>query len=161
MTEDSFRCSVAELVSIFHEALLALVPTAERLLLEWRDEYQHRDWERVAASLFDVCIRGPIEADSRRRDDEYPLASYDIDVPSYATSSWITIGPTEDGFHTALIRLMSDTRPFDRVQIAKVDPATLAPVERLLVLVDDAEFAYFRRSATEPDSLVSKIEAVD
>lgn len=73
MTDDSLRCSLAGLVSIFQDALIAVVPTAERLLLEWRNGRQHRDWERLAATLFDVCVRGPIEADATRWDLEHPL----------------------------------------------------------------------------------------
>jgi hypothetical protein len=161
MTEDSLRCTLADLLSTFRDALLALTPTAERLLLEWGDGRQHRDWERLAETLFDVCIRGPIESDSGRREREFPLPRYDIDVASYATSSWIGTAAGTAGSPSALIRLMSDLRPFDTVQVAILDPDTLVPIERVLLPFAEAEFAFVRRTGAQPDVEIREIEAID
>jgi hypothetical protein len=161
MTEDSLRCSLADLLSTFRDALIALTPTAERLLLEWGDGRQHRDWERLAATLYDVCIRGPIESDSTRREGEFPLPRYDIDVASYATSSWISAEGETPGSPAALIRLMTDLRPFDTVQVAILDPDTLVPIERVLLPFAKAEFAFVRRSEAQPDIEIREIEAID
>lgn len=161
MTEDSLRSSLAALVSIFQDALIAAVPTAERLLLEWSDGRQHRDWERLAATLFDVCVRGPIEADAKRPDLEYPLPPYDIDVATYAAFSWISATSATARAPAALIRLMTDRAPFDAVQVAVLDPETLEPMERVLVPFAEVEFAFARRSQGQPDMVVREIEAVD
>jgi hypothetical protein len=161
MTEDSLRCSPADLISTFRDALLALTPTADRLLLEWRDGRQHRDWERLAETLFDVCVRGPIESDSARRDGEFPLPRYDIDAASYATSSWISASDEASGSPAALIRLMTDMRPLDTVQVAILDPDELVPIERGLLPFAEVKFAFVRRSATQPDVVVREIEAID
>ena len=161
MTEDSLRCSPAELVSEFREALIALIPTAERLLLEWGDGRQHRDWERLAATLFDICVRGPIEADAARQDSEFPLSPYDIDSPSYAANSWISVTSGTIREPAALIRLMTVSAPFDAVQVAVLDPASLKPIERVLVPLSEAQFAFVRRSSAQPDVVVDDIEAID
>ncbi|MGL4297722.1 MAG: hypothetical protein ACRCW4_01460 [Candidatus Neomicrothrix subdominans] len=161
MTEDSLRCSVRDLLVTFRDALLALTPTAERLLLEWGDSRQHRDWERLAETLFDVCVRGPIESDSARREGEFALPRYDIDVASYATSSWISAVTRTAGSPGALIRFMTDLRSFDTVQVAILDPDTLVPIERVLLPFAEAEFAFVRRSNTHPDAKIREIEAID
>jgi hypothetical protein len=161
MTEDSLRCSIVDLVSTFRDALIASIPTAERLLLEWGDGRQHRDWERLAATLFDVCVRGPIESDSARQEAEYPLAPYDIDEASYAASSWISATSETAGPPAALIRLMTDLRPFDTVQIAILDPDTLVPIDRVLLPFAEVEFAFVRRSKGQPDVKIREIEAID
>jgi hypothetical protein len=161
VTEDSLRCSVTELLSIFREALIALTPTANRLLLEWVDGRQHRDWERVAETLFDVCVRGPVDSESGRRDREFPLARYDIDVESYEAFSWIGVkGETLDS-PAALIRLITDLRPFDALQIAILDPVARTPVERVLLPFAEAEFTFVRRSPGKPDVEIRDIEAID
>ena len=161
MTEDSLRCSVTDLLVIFREALIALTPTADRLLLEWVDGRQHRDWERVAETLFDVCVRGPLESESGRRDAEFPLARYDIDADSYEAFSWIGVKGEKLNSPAALIRLITDLKPFDAVQVAILDPVARTPVERVLLPFAEAEFTFVRRSQAEPDAEIRDIEAID
>lgn len=162
MTDDALRTSPAELMAILRDALVSAVSTADRLRLEWRDSAeQHRDWERLAATLFDVCVRGPIEADSGRRGSEYPLPSYDIDIASYLNSSWISVASPSFAQPAALIRLLSARDPFDTVQVAVLDPETLIPVDRTLVAFADVRFAFVRRSPSRSDAVVHEIEAVD
>lgn len=161
MTEDSLRCSVTDLLGVFREALIALTPTADRLLLEWLDGRQHRDWERIAETLFDVCVRGPLESESGRRDADFPLARYDIDVDSYEAFSWIGVKGKALSSSAVLIRLMTDLKPFDAVQVAIVDSVTRTPVERVLLPLAEAEFTFVRRSQAEPDAEIRDIEAID
>ncbi|WP_155856190.1 hypothetical protein [Cellulomonas sp. URHD0024] len=161
MTEDSLRCSPADLVAVFRDALIASIPTAERLLLEWGDGRQHRDWERLARTLFDLCVRGPIESDSARPESEYPLAPYDIDEASYAVASWISATSETTSSRTALIRLMTDVRPFDIAQVAILDPETLVPIDRALLPFAEVEFAFVRRSKGQLNIEIREIEAID
>lgn len=161
VTEDSLRCSLAELMSTFRDALIASIPTAERLLLEWGDGRQHRDWERLAETFFDVCVRGPLESDTGRQAAEYPLPRYDIDVASYATSSWLSVTSENTGPRAALVRLLTDLKPFDTVQVAILDRDTLVPIDRVRLPFADVEFAFIRRSNGQPDAEVREIEAVD
>lgn len=161
MTEDSLRCSLTDLLSTFRDALIALLPTAERLLLETGDGRQHRDWERLAETLFDVCVRGPIESDAARDEGEFSLPRYDIDVATYATSSWISVAGETSGARAALIRLLTDLRPFDCVQVAILDPDSLVPIERVLLPFAEVEFAFVRRSDSQPGVEIREIEAID
>lgn len=85
--DDVLRCSVDDLLGVFRDGLLALVPMAQRLGIEWRNDDRHRDWERLSEALFDACVRGPIEADAGLSFDELRLPRYDIDVASYRTNS--------------------------------------------------------------------------
>jgi hypothetical protein len=161
MAEDSLRCSPSELMMTFREALIAFIPTAERLLLEWGDGCQHRDWERLAETLFDVCVRGPIESDAEHDDAEYPLPRYDIDAVSYGTSSWLSATSEGTDPPAAFIRLMTELKPFDTVQVAILDPETLVPIDRVRLAFTDVDFAFIRRSSGEADVEVREIEAVD
>ena len=159
--DDTLSCSVTTLMQVFRDALTALLPTAERLLLTWRDEDQHRDWERLAETLFDVCVRGPIDADAGRRDGEYALPRFDIDHPSYATNSWIGVAANGVDGPTALIRFISGTEPFDSVQVAVLDPAALTPSRRVILRFDELKFVLVRRSNGQPDDTVVRIDAIE
>jgi hypothetical protein len=156
--EDLLRSTVADLMRTFRDALIVFVPIAERLRLEWGGGYQHRDWERLAETLFDVCVRGPVEADSKRLQDEFTLPRYDIDADSYDSFSWIS---TTGGPPCAFIRLMTDSRPFDTVQLARLNPTTLVPVERVVIPFEQAEFVYVRRSKNRADVDICEIEAIE
>lgn len=161
MTEDSLRCSPSGLVSTFRDALIAFIPTAERLLLEWGDGRQHRDWERLAATLFDVCVRDPVESDSARRVAEYPLPPYDIDAVSYTATSWIIARTEKTHPPAVLVRLMTDLRPFDSVQVAILDPDSLLPIDRGMLPFAEVDFAFVRRSKGQPDVEIHEIEAIE
>jgi len=161
MLDDALRCSVSELVTTFRQALVSLLPAAERLKMEWHDESQHRDWERIAEAAFDAFVRGPIESDSGHWDDELPLPRYDVDDAFYLACSWIRVERTRGEPAGVLIRLLSGREPFDTAQVVRIDPETLAPSERLTLPVEESVFAFVRRSGTRPDEVVYKIEALD
>jgi hypothetical protein len=160
MEDDSLCCSVSELMATFRLALMALIPAAERLKMNWRDEHQHRDWERMAVAVFDACVRGPIASDSSHWNDELSLPRYDIDHTSYLACSWIRV-EREAGPSAVLIRLLSHREPFDTVQVVTLNPDTFAPVGRLTLPFGESEFAFVRRSGTRPDEVVHEIEAIE
>lgn len=162
MTEDSLRCSVTDLLSIFRDSLISLTPTADALLLEWGDwMMQHRDWERLAATVFDVCVRGPIDSDSERYDREFTLPPYDIDVDSYTNFSWITARRGTTSRPAALVRLVTELEKFDTVQVALLDPDTLVPIGRACIPFAETTFAFMRRAGGKPAVEVREIEAID
>ena len=161
MVEDSLQCTVTELMETFRDAVRALLPTAERLQLDWRDGYEHRDWERLTAALFDVCVRGPIEVDAGRLDGEYPLPPYDIDVASYTAFSWIEGMPAQADRPAAFIRLTTDGIPFESAQFASLDPNGFVPAERTKLLLSDVEFVFVRRGAGSPPIQVREIMAIE
>jgi hypothetical protein len=128
--------------------------------MDWRNEYQHRDWERMVEAVFDACVRGPIEADSGRWNDELPLARYDIDHPSYLAHSWIQVGADHHQAPIVLVRLASDREPFDTVRAVVLDRDKLAPIEQLN-LPFESNFFFVRRSGRGSDQIVHEIEAVE
>lgn len=161
MAEDSLRCSLTDLVVIFRKALIASIPTAERLLLNWEDENQHRDWERLSTTLFDVCVRGPVESDSKGQCGEYSLPPYDIDSTSYAEFSWVGAADVKREAPAVLIRLLTDRNPFDTAQFAILHPGSLIPIDWLRLPIAEVDFVYVRRSRGRPDVETRKIEAID
>lgn len=143
--DDVLRASVGELVAAFRQGLIGFLPTAERLMMPWQDENQHRDWERVAEAMFDACVRSPIGADEGRSAGEYKLARYDIDVEAYDELSWISVRHPSYDVSLAMIRLMSRRDPFDTVEAAVVDAVSLARSGSVELPFDEVEFAYLRR----------------
>jgi hypothetical protein len=161
MNEDVLRATVNDLISAFRDALIGFIPIADRLMMPWQDENQHRDWERVAEAMFDACVRGPIEAEATRSVTEYLVPRYDIDVDSYAAASWISVRREGHDTQVALVRLVTDRDPFDSVQGALIDPTTLGTIGRVEMPMREAQFSYIRRGPGAEDSELTTIVAVE
>jgi hypothetical protein len=152
---------VNELVGVLRDALVGFIPVADRLLMPWQDENQHRDWERVAEAMFDACVRGPINAEATRSVGEYSMPRYDIDVDSYVQASWISVGWEGRDAQVALVRLVTDRDPFDSVEGAVIDPTTLGVSGRVQMPLRDVQFSYTRRAPGAQDSELTTIVAVE
>ena len=158
--DDSYRATVAELFDNFRGALLAVLPIADRAMINYRDEQMHRDWERLAESLFDAFVRSPIGADRVAVGRELPLARYDIDLDDYLTVSWLAVDAGSP-YRGVVVRSMSHREPFDRVQVVDVDPVTLQAGGRRTVAVSQVLPVLCRRLESGEVVLVDRIEAVE
>ena len=63
-TDPSF--TVTQLISVFRQGLIALVPIAEAVAITWRDEDIYDDWEHLQDALFTVLVDGTIRATMNR-----------------------------------------------------------------------------------------------
>lgn len=162
MTEadDVYRATIGELLEIFRDALAALIPLADRAKMNYRDIEPHRDWERLAESLFDAFVRSPIESDRSRAHDELPLARYDIDLDDYLGKSWLGLA-SDSGEITAIVRFLSYDDPFDTAQIVEIDPATLRANQRRTVPLSEVVPVLYRRRERGSTEVVTQVEAVE
>ena len=141
---DALKASVWELVSTFHEALVALTPAADRARLPWRDNYQHPDWETMTHSLFDAFVSAPIGVDGSSMNGVHRLTRFDIDYDDYSDLSWISPSPAETNL--ALIRLLTERDAFDTVEFAEIDPETQHFVRRTQRPWQQSDYVVVRRT---------------
>jgi hypothetical protein len=160
-SDDVLIASVSDLVSNFRSAMLALLPVADLSMLGWRDDEMHPDWEKLSECLFDVFVRGPVDADSGRAFGELPLARYDIDLEDYSTHSWVGVCSGAGTTYMAFVRFVSQVEAFDAVQVVEVDPVTGATGRRQLVAWCPNEIVLVRREPDHADCIVRMIEAVE
>jgi hypothetical protein len=158
--DDVLRASITELVETFRSGLLALVPVADRAILNWRSVEPHDDWESLAETMFDVFVRHPIGSDEDAPRNLLPLSRYDNDYQSYDGVSWISVGdgPNSD---LALVRFVSVEQPFDCAQVVPIDPETRLAGERENLPVAGLSYTLVRRDNGGSRSLVSEIVATE
>lgn len=110
--------TVSQLLSDFRDALVALVPIAERTRIAWRKPQAYDDWEEIEAALFYSIVASPFEnnAEGVRWS---PLAAYDFAVETYASNSFVSLAGTPR--HAALLCLDTQDRPFDTCVTAVLD----------------------------------------
>lgn len=158
-TDDVLTTTVDELVENFRSAMVAMLPVAERVKLNWRDDNPHPDWERLAESLFDALVRGPINGARSRSSRELPLARYDIDRNDYAEVSWIAVGAAS--WNYAFVRLLSRATPFDTFQVVEVDPVTNTAGNRHSFRWPPEGLTFRRCSTDGLIDTVSQIEVIE
>lgn len=157
-TDDVLEASIDELMDTFRSALLALVPVADRAKLVWSDGDTHRDWERLAACVFDTFVRGPVSADMHWGTRHAPVARYDVDASGYGEVSWIGEGDSSNP-GCAVVRFLSVAEPFDTVQVVEVDCESGLAGERRSVRWDECRFFLVRRSAGTTLEIVASVVA--
>jgi hypothetical protein len=162
MTEsgDVYQATIGELLDNFRRALHAILPIADRAMINYRDEETHRDWERLAESMFDAFVRSPIDSDRSAMGRELPLARYDIDLDDYLAVSWLA-SDAESPHRGAVVRFLSHCAPFDTVQVVDIDPVTLRAGRRRTVPVTEIRPALYRRRESGEATVVVRIEAVE
>lgn len=127
-------------------------------MLAWRD-YEHPDWENLAAATYRAFVSGPISNDAKRMPNEFGLAAFDIDAEDFEFSSWIAPSHTEKNL--AFVRLRSVGSPFDQAEFAQVDPDTLRVTQRNLLRPLDGAFVFVRRAPDGYCEPQDSIEASD
>jgi hypothetical protein len=158
--DDTYAATVGELLDNFRDALLAIVPTVDRAKINYRDVETHRDWERLAESMFDAFVRSPIVADQGATGRELPLARYDIDLDDYLAVSWL-MSDREAPYRGAVVRFLSLGAPFDTIQVVDIDPVTLLAGVRRTIAASEIKPALYRRSETGEAAVVTQIKAVE
>jgi hypothetical protein len=79
----SWNTTVTELFGILHQALVALVPIAEKARVPWRDGEAYDDWDAIAGCLYDNLVVRAISCAKESAGLDMELPKYDITYPSY------------------------------------------------------------------------------
>jgi hypothetical protein len=106
------------MIHIFRDALLALIPMADRARISWKEPDNYDDWDSIAQSLFYTFVVKSLEYTNEWNNfDEIP--GYDIRKSSYAKSSFLSVStdPTELVF----VCFETNSLPFDTAMFARLD----------------------------------------
>jgi hypothetical protein len=143
MTSATWSVSPTHLVGCFREALLAMVPIAEKIHMPWREPQSYDDWDIIAAALYEAIVIRSIE-NAGNAADRLPLARYDVRSHFYGDRSYLTceaLGPDH-----AFICLETRVRPFDTCLFAKLDGASIV-TGHARPAIEGTEFKLLSRTA--------------
>src|SRR5512143_2384891 len=90
---EQWTTSVSDLLGLFRDALVALVPIAERARIRWRDGEAYDDWDAIASAIFDnLVVRSLNYSDALPQPTQF--AGYDTVLPSYRNVTFLSVaGP--------------------------------------------------------------------
>jgi hypothetical protein len=119
---------VTELVSLFRDALLALLPIMDRSRIEWRDGKTYDPWENIERTLYQSiigsCVESIVPTSKTNR-----LASYGLQYPNYRGMAFLV---ASDDRNAVLFDLVAGQEPFSEAAFVKLD-RNLEPVsDRIL-----------------------------
>jgi len=100
---------VTELVGLFREALLALLPVMERGRIQWREGQSYDPWENIERTLYESiigsCVENAVPAGSIM-----VLAPYGLTQPAYSDRSFLV---SSENKNAALLKFATRSEPFD------------------------------------------------
>ena len=144
---DQWGTSVNKIIHIFRDALLALIPIADRARILWREPDNYDDWDLIAQSLFRSIVVMSLEnADECKALQGTP--KYDERISDYSLKSFLST--SKGSGELAFICFETDSLPFDTALLARLDEAgRVLRLER-----QDVGQLHFLLSGRSKDSIV-------
>jgi hypothetical protein len=130
----AWNTSVNELLHLFRQSLVALLPFLEAAHIPWREEEAYDQWDAISQTLYEKLIAEPL-AWGLGAVDEFALTPYGTRLDDYSAVSFIEVLHDEPspGATTVLVRFATDARPLDAVEAVLLDERARATdrLERL------------------------------
>jgi hypothetical protein len=110
--------STNELAFIFHDALIALAPIAERARMSWQEPNNYDDWDSMAAAIYKSIVIGSL-GHAAEWENFDALPEYDERISSYSDNSFLTA--LEDKRTLAFVCFETISTPFDTCLFARLN----------------------------------------
>jgi hypothetical protein len=119
MTNSDWKTSVNELLSIFRQALLAVIPCIEKAHIRWKQGESYDEWDNITEALFSniVCssLAGAVLP-------EYSMARYDLRYKDYSNIDFILVETPNAATNMYIfVSYQTVVSPFDSVEVAEVN----------------------------------------
>lgn len=109
----------ANLMGYFREALLALVPIANKVHMPWKEPDNYDDWDTICSALYASIVARSVE-NAMENEQFFELLPYDKRAESYNENSFV--GSSDLGIDHAFICLQTRSKPFDTCLFANLGP---------------------------------------
>ena len=137
MTEQVKTFEIKELLSIFRDGLITLIPIAERADIIWSGPDVYDPWEEMSEGLFSGIVTSVMYNLHQFSIESVP--KYDFTIPNYRQSSFITC-PNAPG-NNAFLSLKSIVSPFDHATLLLLEDDLSSTDEFVDVSFERADFA--------------------
>ena len=135
-----------EIINIFREALLALIPLLEKANIPWQDSEQFEEFDEIAEALFNCFVVHKIENFITESYESIPnIPKYGFHYKDYSKMSFIEISPSDEPYYLVFNFLVTNENAFDTVSCNKVSAEGKLLEEGLLIDFNDATFRFLHR----------------
>lgn len=145
-----------EVMQLFHESLMKLLPVMEKAHLSWEEEEAYDEWDQIATSLFEGIVVSSLQWGlTPGVFTELEVPAYDVVYPDYSKFSFIEClsNSPESVDYLLFHKFVTDEVPFDMIQCYQVNKRgqKLMP-DTQIRSVTDVRFAFCLRRS--PDELI-------
>lgn len=118
-TSELWKTSATELLSIFREALVSLIPALDRARINWNGVATYDDWDNISESLFQNIVCATIYGEVL---EDYKMAKYNFFYRDYKDVDYFILKwAVEKDRRLVFISFQSVLAPFDYVKFAIVN----------------------------------------
>jgi len=151
--DQTWNPTTTELMQLFRESLVGLLPVMERAHLPWQEEEAYDEWDRIAASLFEGIVVSTLQwGVDPGVFTELEVCAYDVVYPDYGKLSFMEClsDLPEPDEHLLFHKFVTDEVPFDMIRCYQVNGCghKLAPEPKIRP-VADTRFAFCLRHSPE------------
>jgi len=107
-----WRTSVNELIALFRDSILALLPSLQKAQIPWRDIDAYDQWDEISETLYKVLVLDAIQW--ALNDHEMNVPRYGFKIDDYSSRSFIGVR-SPAGERTAFQLLDANNDRFDMV----------------------------------------------
>lgn len=136
MTSRTESFGITDLLGLFRDALVTLLPVMDKARIDWREGHTYDPWEDVERTLYrsiiGSCVENAVLPGSLR-----PLAPYGLWQPSYANLSFL-LASDERG--AAFLKFGTGSEPFDEVILLELDVNLTPTTKRIRKTLAGTEF---------------------
>ena len=133
MTDGIWRTTITELLLLFREGLLAVLPIAERAKIPWSDEQAYDDWDVIARGLYEGIVRMSVIHSQECSSCEIPR--YGLG-PDKNGARYVVVRSRINPIHGAFVSFSSREGAFSHVRVRKSESDN----ETFYFAYDECEF---------------------
>ena len=155
----NWRTNITELMSIFRDSLVALVPTLDRARISWRKPDAYDDWDEIVEALYRSIVIRSIEC-SFPDEPTIPFPKYGFQYEQYQDVSFIDVRPESGGCTGFLLFVEFETfkSPFDTIECCHIDgKGRVLQKEWVKIPLNRAVFRCHRRVSQNELSLLDSL----
>jgi len=114
----TWATSVHEMLGLFRDALIALIPSANRAHMSWREPDAYDDWDQICEAIYQSFVVQSVE-NAEEIGTFFPIPKYDMRIISYDGNSFISEQSTRE--RAAFVCFETHSEPFDTCLFATLD----------------------------------------
>lgn len=115
----TWNTSTTEILTIFRDAILALIPTFEKAKIAWKEGEAYDDFDNIVEALYSNIVCSSLTGEVA---SQYNMPRYCGRYNYYASMDFIEV-KNGTGKRFAFIAYQTEKTPFDIIQVAELDEA--------------------------------------
>ncbi|ACP21007.1 hypothetical protein Aasi_1725 [Candidatus Amoebophilus asiaticus 5a2] len=116
---NNWKISVSELLDIFREVLLAVIPWLEKAKIKWKEGEAYDDWDNIAEALYKNIVCSSLTGEVAFK---YTIAKYNFNYDDYASIDFIEVRSKDNSEKKfAFVSFQSSFSPLDSVKVAELN----------------------------------------